>query len=251
MIKVVLLGFGNINSHLIKAFHKSKAVSVVQVFNRSSIVLDSTFSHTPVTNKIEDIEDADVYIIGISDDAIASFSESLQFENKLVVHTSGGVSMDLLANKNRRGVFYPLQTFSKQKQVDFSNIPICIEAENPNDLKLLQSLGEIISETVEEIPSEKRAKLHLAAVFVNNFVNYLYIIGEDILSKENISFNLLKPLIKETAAKIEDLNPEAAQTGPAKRNDTKTIEKHLSLIENDSHKEVYKMITEQLKKHWK
>lgn len=251
MTKVVLLGFGNVNSHLIKAFHKSKNASVVQVFNRSSIVLDSAYRHIPVTNKIEDILDADVYIIGISDDAIASFSKSLQFKNKLVVHTSGGVSMDLLANKNRRGVFYPLQTFSKQKQVDFSNIPICIEAENPNDLKFLQSLGETISETVEEIPSEKRAKLHLAAVFVNNFVNYLYIIGEDILSKENISFNLLKPLIKETAAKIEDLNPEAAQTGPAKRNDTKTIEKHLSLIENDSHKEVYKMITEQLKKHWK
>ena len=251
MIKVVLLGYGNVNSHLIKVLNESKEASVIQVFNRSEIQLDPDFQSIPFTNDIDKIMDADVYIIGISDDAIQSFSESLPFQNKLVVHTSGGVSMDLLSGKNRRGVFYPLQTFSKQRDLKFDKIPICIESENPDDLELLQKLGSAISEVVVEISSEKRAKLHVAAVVVNNFVNYLYQIGEDILKEDEIPFDLLKPLIQETASKIENLSPEAAQTGPAKRNDTKTIEKHLKSLGNSPYKEVYMMLTEQLKNHWK
>lgn len=250
MIKVVLLGYGNVNSHLLRALHKREGVSVIQVFNRNLKNLMFPYNSIPFTDEINNIMDADVYIIGISDDAIGPFSEDLSLKNKLVVHTSGGVSMDRLSGKNRRGIFYPLQTFSKQREVNFENIPICIEAENAADLELLGSLGKAISEVVVEISSEKRAKLHLAAVFVNNFVNYLYLIGEDILNEDEISFDLLKPLIQETAAKIENLSPEAAQTGPAKRNDIKTIEKHLHLLENSPYKEVYAMFTEQLKKHW-
>lgn len=250
MINVVLLGYGNVNSHLIKVLNKSKEVTVKQVFNRSEIQLDASTPSISFTNDIEKIMEADVYIIGISDDAIQSFSESLPFENKLVVHTSGGVSMDLLSKKNRRGVFYPLQSFSKQRDLSFEKIPMCIEADNPDDLELLRKLGNGISEVVVEISSEKRAKLHVAAVVVNNFVNYLYQVGEDILKEDGISFELLKPLIQETANKLETLSPKAAQTGPAKRNDTKTIEKHLKSLENSPYKEVYSMLTEQLKKQW-
>ena len=250
MIKVVLLGYGNVNSHLIKVLYESKEVSVIQVFNRSELHLNSSFQSIAFTTDTDQIMDADVYIIGISDDAIEAFSKSLPFQNRLVVHTSGGAPMDRLSEKNRRGVFYPLQSFSKHKNLDFRKIPICIESENPNDLEILQDLGRAISEVVVEISSEKRAKLHMAAVFVNNFVNYLYQIGEDILSEDKIPFNLLKPLIQETANKIEILSPEAAQTGPAKRNDTKTIEKRLKLLENSPYKEVYMMFTDQLKKHW-
>lgn len=250
MIKVVLLGYGNVNSHLIKVLYESKEASVIQVFNRSEMHLDPSFRTIPITNDIDKIMAADVYIIGISDDAIGTFSKNLPFQNRLVVHTSGGAPMDRLSDKNRRGIFYPLQSFSKQRHLEFEKIPICIEAENPDDLELLQNLGNAISEVVVEISSEKRAKLHVAAVFVNNFVNYLYQIGEDILSEDGIPFDLLKPLIKETASKVETLSPEEAQTGPAKRNDTKTIEKHLKLLENSPHKEVYTMFTEQLKKHW-
>lgn len=248
MINVIFLGFGNVNSHLLNALNKSPEVSVKQVFNRNYIKMISPFERIPFTDDISKLEDADVYIIGIPDDTISAFSDSLPFQNKLVVHTSGGVSIEALSNKNRRGVFYPLQTFSKQREVEFKNIPICLEAENEKDLELLQKLGELISENVVDISSDKRAKLHLSAVFVNNFTNYLYKIGSEILSKENLPFDLLKPLISETASKIENLSPEQAQTGPAKRNDIKTIEKHLSLMESEEHINFYKMFTEALKK---
>ncbi|MCB0454545.1 MAG: DUF2520 domain-containing protein [Aequorivita sp.] len=246
MIKVIFLGFGNVNSSLFNALYKIDEITVKQIYSRNYIKFISPFEHIPFTDDISKIEDADIYIIGIPDDAISSFSESLSFQSRLVVHTSGGVAMNVLSSKNRRGVFYPLQTFSKQRKVDFKNIPICIEAENSKDLELLQSLGKLISGNVVEISSEKRAKLHLAAVFVNNFVNHLYEIGSDILKGENLPFELLKPLIAETASKIESLSPEEAQTGPAKRNDKKTIEKHLHLLANSTHKKLYELFTEQL-----
>ena len=247
MIKVIFLGFGNVNSQLFEALHKAKGVSIKQVFNRNYIKMISPFEDIPFTDDISEIEEADVYIIGIPDDAISAFSESLAFQNRLVVHTSGGVSMESLASKNRRGIFYPLQSFSKQRKVDFENIPICIEAENEADLRLLRNLGESISKNVTEISSEKRAKLHMAAVFVNNFTNYLYRMGSEILQENDLPFDLLKPLILETASKIETLSPEEAQTGPAKRNDVKTIEKHLSLLRKPEHKKFYELFTEALR----
>lgn len=139
MLNVVFLGFGNVNSHLFNALYKRDKVIVKQVFNRNYIKIISPFENVSFTDDISKIEDADVYIIGIPDDAISTFSETLLFQNKLVVHTSGGVAMEKLSGKNRRGIFYPLQTFSKQREVDFRNIPICIEAENQKDLGLLRN----------------------------------------------------------------------------------------------------------------
>lgn len=250
MINVVFLGFGNVNSHFNNAFQKKTDVVVKQIFNRNYSKMISPFGNIPFTDDVGKIVDADVYIIGIPDDAISSFSESLPFQDKLVVHTSGGVSSDAISNKNRGGVFYPLQTFSKQREVDFQNIPICIEAELVTDLKLLQKLGKSISRTVVEISSEKRAKLHLSAVFVNNFTNYLYEIGSEILEREGLPFDLLKPLIMETASKIETLSPKEAQTGPAKRNDLKTIQKHLNLLDGSKHRKFYELFTKELKQHY-
>jgi len=250
MLNIVFLGFGNVNSHLFNALYKTNEITVKQIFNRNFIKIISPFENVPFTDTVSKIEEADIYIIGIPDDAISAFSESLSFQNKLVVHTSGGVSMDALSNKNRRGVFYPLQTFSKERAVDFKNIPICIEAENTKDLELLRNLGETISEKVVGITSENRAKLHLAAVFVNNFTNHLYQIGSEILKDNDLPFDLLKPLIVETASKIETLSPEEAQTGPAKRNDLKTIEKHLHLLENSRYRKLYELLTEEIKQNY-
>src|SRR5690606_14691840 len=146
MKTVLFLGFGNLNYHLVSALHKAKQVTIKQVFNRNYITLPPLFEKIPFTHDILSIEEADIYIIGIPDDSISDFSETLPFQNKLVVHTSGGISMEALSNKNRRGVFYPLQTFSKQREVDFKDIPICIEAEKQEDLELLRNLGEAISE---------------------------------------------------------------------------------------------------------
>ncbi len=250
MINVVFLGFGNVNSHLFDALYTNTEVSVKQVFNRNYIKMISPFEKVPFTDDVSKIVEADIYIIGIPDDAISAFSESLPFKNRFVVHTSGGVSIDTLSNKIRRGIFYPLQTFSKERAVNFNEIPICIEAENSKDLELLRNLGGAISKNVVEISSEKRAKLHLAAVFVNNFTNHLYQIGNEILKEEDLPFDLLKPLISETASKIESLSPENAQTGPAIRNDVKTIEKHLHLLGESPYSELYKLFTDELKQQY-
>ncbi len=243
MISVVLLGFGNVGQHLYKVMEASAAIDVLQIYNRNFI------DHI-TTQQCQDfsaLKKADVYIIAIPDDVIGSFSASLPFKNRLVVHTSGGVILDVLSKNNRRGIFYPLQTFSKNTEVDFSNIPICVESENDQDLNLLKELGHYISENVVEISSAEREKLHVAAVFVNNFTNHLYRIAEKITAENELDFNLLKPLITETAKKIKTLSPEKAQTGPAKRNDTKTIEKHLKLLENSEYKDLYEKLTESIK----
>lgn len=239
MISVVLLGFGNVGQHLYKTMQASDTIEVVQVYNRRLV----PNIETAQSQNVSALKDADVYIIAIPDDAIGPFSELLPFKDRLVVHTSGGAQMHVLSKNNRRGVFYPLQTFSKNTIVDFSNIPICVEAEKETDLKLLKTLGSYISEKVVTITSAEREHLHVAAVFVNNFTNHLYHIAETITAKNELDFNLLKPLISETAKKIETLSPAKAQTGPAKRNDIKTIEKHLKLLEGSTYKSMYEVLT--------
>ena len=245
-MQVVFLGFGNLNFHLSQALHASGKVSVLQIYNRSSVELPKALADIPFTSNLLDLAEADIYIMGIQDDAIKEFSSQIPFENKLVVHTSGAVAMQKLDIKNRKGVFYPLQTFSKARNIDFSKIPILVEAESESDLQLLKELGKTISENINEISSEKRTKLHLAAVFVNNFTNYLFQIGSDILEKDNLSFDLLKPLIHETVDKLDHLSPLEAQTGPAKRKDLKSIQKHLDLMDSGVEKEIYELMSKAL-----
>ncbi len=248
MTTIVFLGFGNVNFHLIITLYKHNKDSVIQVYNRSKINLNKELSKIPFTTDLSKIKEADLYIIGIPDDAIAAFSETLPLKNKLVVHTSGSVSMEALSERNRKGVFYPLQTFSKNREVNFNTIPICIEAKEEADLELLTNLGNSLSEKVVEIDSDERSKLHLAAVFVNNFVNHLYAIGDDILGNNELSFDLLHPLIEETASKVKTLSPSEVQTGPARRGDQKTIEKHLHLLKEGPESELYQQLTESLMK---
>lgn len=243
MIDLVIIGTGNVASHLYKAFEDSTDVRIVQIYGRSSKKLKAFSKSTSTCSNLSEIKKADVYIISISDDAISNFTETLPFSNRLVIHTSGTVSMDTLTDKNRKGVFYPLQTFTKNKDVDFTNIPICLESEHETDMVLLQQLGKSISTNVVKINSEERKKVHVSAVIVNNFVNHLYFIGSELLEKNNLSFDLLKPLIYETALKLESHSPKEVQTGPAKRNDTKTIENHLSLLQDSTYKELYTQLT--------
>jgi len=250
MTTIVLLGFGNVSFHLINTLNRTNKVSVIQIYNRNNITISSELNHIPFTTDLSKIEDADLYIIAIPDDSIASFSEILPLKNKLVVHTSGSVSMDALSERNRKGVFYPLQTFSKNREVNFNNIPICIEAKEADDIKLLMNLGKCLSKKVVKVNSEERSTLHLAAVFVNNFVNHLYAIGNDILSDNELSFDLLHPLIEETASKIKTLPPSQVQTGPARRGDQKTIEKHLHLLKEGPITDLYRQLTDSImKKH--
>ena len=250
MISIVLLGAGNVAIQLCKAFDNSEGFEVIQVYNRTNKSLENFPSILSKTTTLSKIKTADIYIIAVSDDAIPSFSESLPFTNKLVVHTSGSVSMGALSDRNRKGVFYPLQTFSKNSDIFFSEIPICIETSDESDISFLKTMGKCISNSVLEITSEKREKLHLSAVIVNNFVNYLYQVGNELLEEQSLPFDLLKPLILETANKIKNLTPIEAQTGPAKRNDKKTIEKHLHLLKDSPNKEIYQNITNAILKKY-
>lgn len=246
MIKVVIIGSGNVAHHLIETFAKSKKVNVIQVFARQNGNLTPLLDSYDITDNFYDLIAADLYIIAVSDDAIAKVSSQLPFENRLVVHTSGTVSINSLDAKNRKGIFYPLQTFTKNKAVDFSQIPICLESANETDFEVLKSVADSISNTVFKINSHQRKALHVSAVFVNNFVNHLYQLGNDICIENNVPFDIVKPLILETANKVMRLSPKDAQTGPAKRNDSTTIEAHLELLSTENQRTIYKILTQSI-----
>ncbi|MGV9002782.1 Rossmann-like and DUF2520 domain-containing protein [Flavobacterium sp.] len=251
MIKVSIIGSGNIAQHLIKAFAKTADIEIVQVIARTHTELLSLFAEYKIITNYEDMRQTDVVIIAVSDTAIAKVSAQITLKNTLIVHTSGTIPMEALDTSNPKGVFYPLQTFSKSKEVTFSEIPIAVEAENGESLLLLEKVAQSISNHVHHIDSSQRQTLHVAAVFVCNFVNHLYQIGNEICEANNLSFELLKPLIVETAHKILTLSPSDAQTGPAKREDTITINAHLKFLQHDTQKEIYKLLTQSIIDHGK
>ncbi|NRD19902.1 DUF2520 domain-containing protein [Winogradskyella eckloniae] len=248
MISVILLGAGNVATHLYKAFSTAENVSVKQWYNRTRSSISSYANDVDITDSLEDLKEADIYIIAVSDDSIAEFSSALPFTNRFVVHTSGSVAMHDIDKKNQIGVFYPLQTFSKGADIDFSEVPICVEVYEKENLELLRTLARAVGCRPHKITTEQRQTLHLAAVFVNNFTNQLYRIGHEICETKNIEFEILHPLIEETAKKVQQMSPFMAQTGPAKRNDKKTIKRQLKLIEKEEHEIIYKLLTSSIKK---
>jgi len=249
MISVVILGAGNVASHLYRGFRAADNVTVSQWYNRSLDAISTYKNEVEITDNLNDLKLADVYILAVSDDAIAELSEKLPFEDRVVVHTSGGISVYDLDKKHRRGVLYPLQSFTKGTALNFEDVPICIETIHKKSYPLLKSLALSLGGPTQRVNSDQRRVLHLAAVFVNNFTNQLYRIGHEITESEGAEFDILKPLIKETARKLEDLSPLRAQTGPAKRNDKKTIKKHLKLLEaNNEHKKIYELLTASIQK---
>ena len=227
MISVLVIGKGNVGTHLYNAF----------------LNVDEIIANRINSRMLDNVPKADVTIIAVSDDAIAEVSAKIK--NSFVVHTSGSVAIDDLKNQQRKGVFYMLQTFSKDKNVNFSNVPFCLEAENKNDLQLLETLAKHLGNKIYAINSEQRKVLHVAAVFVNNFTNHLYKIGNDICKNHNVPFEILHPLIEETLEKIKELSPEKAQTGPAIRNDKKTIKNHLNLL-TKKQQNIYTILTESI-----
>ncbi|MCA0131857.1 Rossmann-like and DUF2520 domain-containing protein [Winogradskyella alexanderae] len=248
MISVTLLGAGNLAMHLYKAFSESDAIIVNQWYNRSLDKISSYKNEVKTIDRLDKLNKADIYILAISDDSIDEISSALPFDNRLVVHTSGSVSIHHLDKKHIRGVFYPLQTFTKDADVNFKEVPICIEALDKNSYTTLKTLGDAMGCTTYKISTEQRQTLHLSAVYVNNFVNQLYRIAHEISDAKSINFDILKPLILETARKVQTMSPYMAQTGPAKRNDKKTIKRHLKLIENQEHKAIYELLTKSIKK---
>lgn len=252
--KITIIGSGNVATILSKVF-VNKGFSINQVFSKSKINAEilikklASNQQIKATDNIAEIDDiSDIYIVCVKDDAIATVVNQFLFKDKLIVHTSGSVDITVFNGFNQFGVFYPLQTFSKDKNTDFANVPFCIEGNTNQTTQLLIDLATSISNKVYEINSEQRKTLHLAAVFACNFTNYMYSIAEEITTKNNINFEVLKPLIQETAKKIEFQLPKEAQTGPAKRKDQQTIAKHLAMLENNPNKELYQLITELIQK---
>jgi predicted short-subunit dehydrogenase-like oxidoreductase (DUF2520 family) len=245
---IVLIGSGNVATHLGLAIQKTGG-SIVQVYSRTEVsamhlagLLNADF-----TCVMEDIRrEADLYIIAVSDDALSEIAEDLNLDQKMVVHTSGSLPMDILRKSSQNyGVLYPLQTFSKSREIDFSVIPLCIEANSKNNLHLLEHFARELSHKVEPIDSETRKILHLAAVFACNFPNFMYHIAAQIMADHGLQFELLRPLILETAVKVQELKPEEAQTGPARRRDEEIMKKHIRLLKKfPEFQKIYNMLSE-------
>lgn len=253
--KVVMIGAGNLATQLSLAFNE-KGLHCLQVYSRKTesaqqlaIQLNAEF-----TNQLSDLRtDADIYIIAVKDSAIPEVLENLKpGRNSLIVHTAGSIPMNILEGiTENTGVFYPLQTLSKSRKVDFSKVPVCIEANHPSNLIKLQELAGKISESVHQINSDERKTLHLAAVFVNNFVNHFYAIGAELLQDKKLDFDLLKPLIAETAKKTEMLQPSEAQTGPAKRHDHEILGEHLKMLQTQPElQKLYSFVSESIIKRY-
>jgi predicted short-subunit dehydrogenase-like oxidoreductase (DUF2520 family) len=250
MNTVNIIGSGNVAFHFIQAFlaleNQSLKFKLQEVYARKRGQLGILENQVKIVSELDKLSKADITMIMITDSAVSEISSLIPYQNTLVVHTSGSLEMNCLNSKNRKGVFYPLQTFSKQKPIDFSKIPLAIEAEKPKDYIKLIDLALLFSKHIYSIDSEQRKALHVSAVFACNFVNHLYQISADICQEHQIPFEILKPLIQETAEKIKWLTPKEAQTGPAKRKDFSTLEKHNHFLLNNSHKEIYNILSKSI-----
>lgn len=246
-METVIIGSGNVAYHLVKAFNQNH-IDVKQIFGRNEAELSKISDEFQIPFSTDWLEDADLYIIAVSDSAVETVSGLIKKDNALVAHTSGSLPMGILKGNYRKASFYPLQTFSKTKTLDYSKIPFFIEAENQIDEKTLFELASIISENVETSDYEKRKYIHLTAVFACNFVNHLFARAKEISDSQDLPFHYFIPLIDETVEKIHHLEPKLAQTGPAVRGDERILKLHEDLITDQEHLKIYQLMNESIKK---
>ncbi len=253
LISVFFIGSGRLAAHLADAFSKtdielkgvhSKTLSHAQAFADKYQI--------PVFEDILQIpKDIDVYILAVNDDQIELVSAQLNV-NGIVAHCSGLKDINSIQNSKDKAVIWPLQSFSLDKKVNFKEIPVLLEANSDENYRIIEALLERISHKLIECSSVKRKYYHLAAVFVNNFSNHLFVQAEEILDQENLNYQLLLPLMKESIKKLSYLTPKEAQTGPAARGDESTIKNHLDLLsENKTAKDIYSLISQSIQNHQK
>lgn len=251
-MKIVLLGAGNVGYHLARALTKQN-LGLVQLFNRTKAAAkelsEATNGIAYTTDYAEILAHADLYIIAVKDDVISDVARQLTKHlgnDILVVHTSGTVStLDLAPFADRFGSFYPLQTFSKTVPVDFQTVPICLTAHLKSDLLTLEKLAKDLGCVSYPISDQQRQVLHVSSVIACNFTNYLLGVSRDLLVKENIPYEIIHPLIKETIRKAINFVPQEVQTGPAIRKDTKTLQHHLDFLESfPPIQHIYRLISE-------
>lgn len=245
-MQTVIIGSGNVAYHLAKSFVQN-GISLAQIFGRNENELQKISLELNIPHSTEKLEDADLYFICVSDNSVEEVSKIITKKDCLVAHTSGSLQKEILTGEYRKSSFYPLQTFSKTKNLDYTKIPFFIEAENDGDQKILTHLALKISENVMESSYEKRKYIHLTAVFACNFVNHLFSRAKEISDSQEIPFDYFLPLIDETVQKIHEIEPKSAQTGPAVRNDIRVLELHEQLLQDES-LEIYKTMNQSIKK---
>jgi len=250
--KIAILGAGNVGYQLTWHLNNS-GHEIVQVYSRHlpSAKWIGNLMDIPCTTSISEItKEADIYLIAVNDDSVAEVSRELKLSDKVVAHTSGAVPMNILEGVSTNyGIFYPLQTLSRNISVDFSVIPICMNGVNDYTRNILKDLASSLTNKVVIVDDEKRLAIHVAAVIANNFTNHLFSISQMILEKSGLSFEILKPLINETVRKIQNHDPINVQTGPAVRHDEKTIQLHLDFLKQDDRfAEIYRVMSEDIQK---
>jgi len=251
--RVSIVGAGNVGHNFGLAF-KQAGYLIHEIYSRtqdSAIVLSERLNCNFTTDLSQLDPGADLYIIAVNDDALPEIIDNFPFKDKLTAHTSGATSLEVFKGKDFKdyGIFYPVQSFSKEDTESLAPIPICVEATKEENEALLMSFGRSLSMKVYHLDSEKRKALHVAAVFANNFSNHMYAISEELLSDADISFEIIRPLIETTAKKISRKKPADIQTGPAVRNDRKIIEKHLEHLKaHPDYQTLYRAITESILK---
>ena len=252
-MRITIIGSGNVATHLAAAF-KNAGHRIVQVYSRdmqNAALLAYHVGADAIDNLDEINPETDVFIISVKDDVIIPIAGRLAQYKKLIVHTSGATHIEaLLAITDNAGVFYPLQTFSKTKEVDFWSVPLCIEGGDEQITRYLEQLARTVSNNVYRVNSAQRKVLHLAAVFACNFPNYLYGVAQQLLGENDMGFEMLRPLILETAQKVQTHLPADVQTGPAVRNDETTMTAHLQMLNNGPGlAEIYKLLSQEIIKN--
>ena len=250
-LKVCFIGAGNVATHMAAAMQKA-GFEIVGVHTRTPQSAEefSLRYHCPIADSLVDMPDADLYVFSIKDDALSEVVTAFGHLHRegLCVHTAGSIPMSVFhGNVKHYGVLYPLQTFSKQRELNFSAVPLFVEADDTEDLQRLSSIAGLLSSTVIPLSSEQRRLLHLAAVFACNFSNHCFAIASEILNQAALPGQLLNPLIRETCAKLEQLPAVVGQTGPAVRYDQNVMANQLELLGDDElRKDIYRLMSQSI-----
>ena len=245
MKNITFIGSGNVATILSMELQRN-GYNILEIWSKtekSAKILANKLSCSYCID-LKNLKNTDLFIVAIKDDHIKDIVNLIQNKETPIVHTSGSVGIDIFSNKNNFGIFYPLQTFSKDVSVNFNNLPICIEANNELTQKYLIKIGNSISSNIHLVDSIQREKLHIAAVISCNFSNHMWAISENLMKEGELEFDLLKPLIKETLEKALANSPNKVQTGPAVRKDLEIVQKHINLLSyDDKLKKLYSLIS--------
>ncbi|MDO5570783.1 MAG: DUF2520 domain-containing protein [Bacteroidales bacterium] len=248
-MRIVFIGSGNLATRLSLRM-KQCGFEILQIYSHtlSNAKILASKIECDYTDSIENINDrADLYIFSIKDSILEDVISKVKSNKGIWVHTAGSLSIDVFSKyKKECGVFYPLQTFSKEKECDFSQIPIFVEGSTKDVESKLTKAASRISDKIYNATSEQRKYLHLSAVFACNFTNHMYAIAERLLKENNLPFEAIMPLIDETALKIKTLSAIKAQTGPAVRKDVNVMGKQIELLKDEKFKNIYKILSDNI-----